>query len=188
MEVPAPQVRDVREAARSEKVLKGRAPVRIPLAPGQHPSLESLEAVLDGFRGDILGQRAPLQLLPPGDPEPSPAAAVINGARPDGPLEVGKCSRNEATGKLLPRVPGVPRFHDRIEQFARGQADDVTRPQGWRQVGRLDGAENSAHTPNLSGRTSFLTCSLSMFGSWAASRSRSSSRLLLSDARRYRTG
>ena len=130
MEVPAPQVRDVREAARSEKVLKGRAPVRIPLAPGQHPSLESLEAVLDGFRGDILGQRAPLQLLPPGDPEPSPATAVIDRAGTDGLLEVGKRSRDEATGQLVPRVSGISRVHDHLEQLARRQVSDVTRPQG----------------------------------------------------------
>ena len=55
MKVPAPPVRDVRETARSEEVLQGHTPVRIPLAPGQHLNLESLEAVLDGFRCDVLG-------------------------------------------------------------------------------------------------------------------------------------
>jgi hypothetical protein len=59
-------------------------------------------------------------------------------------------SRDEATAcQLVPRVPGVPRIHDRLEQFARRQVSEVTRSQGWRQVGRGDGA----HTPYLSGRS-----------------------------------
>jgi hypothetical protein len=46
-------------------------------------------------------------------------------------------SRDEATAcQLVPRVPGVPRFNDRLEQFARRQVSEVTRSQGWRQVGR----------------------------------------------------
>ena len=157
MEMPAPPVRDVREAARSEEVFKRRAPVRIPLAARQHLGPEPLKAVLDGFRSDVLGQGPPLQLLSRGDPEPNPATATIDTAGADGPLEVGKSSHDQATGQLIPRISGVPRFHDRPEQPARRQVSYVTRPKGWRQVSRGDGAGNGAHTPYLSGRSSFLT-------------------------------
>ena len=53
-QVPAPPVRDVRKAAHGEEVLQGHTPVRIPLTPGQRLGLESLKAVLHGFRRDVL--------------------------------------------------------------------------------------------------------------------------------------
>jgi hypothetical protein len=157
MEMPAPPVRDMREAARSEEVFKRRAPVRIPLTTRQHLGPEPLKAVFDGFRSDVLGRGPPLQLLSLGDPEPNPATATIDTAGADGPFEVGKSSHDQATGQLIPRISGVPRFHDRPKQFARRQVSDVTRSNGWRQVSGGDDTGNGAHTPYVSGHSSFLT-------------------------------
>ena len=71
-------VRDVRKAARGEEVLQGHTLVLIPLTAGQHLRVpQSLEAVLHGFRRDVLRERPPLPLRSLRNPQPSPAAALI---------------------------------------------------------------------------------------------------------------
>src|SRR5258708_11163581 len=143
--VPDPPVRDMREAAHSKEILKGRAPAWIPLTSGQHMSPEPLEAVLNGFGSDVLGHRVPLQFLALADADPGLATAEINGACTDGLLKVGEGSPDEAMRQLVPRVPGVPGTHDHVEQITRRQVSDVTRPQRRRRIGYRDGARNYPH-------------------------------------------